>query len=54
MPCLYCTVCSRLAVIAFAHQRKEHTDAIADMAVSHFIEMRDRVADAKFLLKVSS
>jgi kynurenine 3-monooxygenase len=35
----------------FAHQRKEHTDAIADMAVSHFIEMRDRVADAKFLLQ---
>jgi kynurenine 3-monooxygenase len=37
----------------FAHQRKEHTDAIADMAVSHFIEMRDRVADAKFLLQKS-
>jgi kynurenine 3-monooxygenase len=36
---------------AFAQQRKEHTDAIADMAVSHFIEMRDRVADAKFLLQ---
>jgi kynurenine 3-monooxygenase len=35
----------------FSQQRKEHTDAIADMAVSHFIEMRDRVADAKFLLQ---
>lgn len=35
----------------FAQQRKEHTDAIADMAVSHFVEMRDRVADSKFLLQ---
>jgi kynurenine 3-monooxygenase len=35
----------------FTQQRKEHTDAIADMAVSHFIEMRDRVAEAKFLLQ---
>jgi kynurenine 3-monooxygenase len=35
----------------FAQARKEHTDAIADMAVSHFLEMRDRVADAKFLLQ---
>jgi kynurenine 3-monooxygenase len=35
----------------FEQRRKEHTDAITDMAVSHFIEMRDRVADAKFLLQ---
>ena len=35
----------------FTQQRKEHTDAIADMAVSHFVEMRDRVAEAKFLLQ---
>jgi kynurenine 3-monooxygenase len=35
----------------FEQRRKEHTDAIADMAVSHFIEMRDRVADTKFLLQ---
>ena len=31
--------------------RKQHTDAIADMALAHYIEMRDRVADAKFLLQ---
>lgn len=31
--------------------RKPDTDAVADMALDNFIEMRDRVADAKFLLK---
>ncbi len=31
--------------------RKEHTDAIADMAVENFIEMRDRVADPDFLMQ---
>jgi kynurenine 3-monooxygenase len=36
---------------AFEQQRKEHTDAIADMAISNLIEMRDRVADPKFLLQ---
>jgi len=35
----------------FMQQRKEHTDAIAEMAIAHYIEMRDRVADAKFLLQ---
>jgi kynurenine 3-monooxygenase len=35
----------------FGQRRKEHTDAITDMAIGHFIEMRDRVADAKFLLQ---
>lgn len=30
--------------------RKENTDAIADMAVENFVEMRDKVADQKFLL----
>jgi kynurenine 3-monooxygenase len=35
----------------FTQQRKEHTDAIADMAIAHYVEMRDRVADAKFLLQ---
>jgi kynurenine 3-monooxygenase len=35
----------------FEQRRKEHTDAITDMAISHFIEMRDRVADTKFLLQ---
>lgn len=36
---------------AFGQQRKEHTDAIADMAVDNYIEMRDRVADPAFLLQ---
>lgn len=35
----------------FAHLRQAHTDAIADMAVTHYVEMRDRVADPKFLLQ---
>ncbi len=30
-------------------QRKENADAIADMAVENFIEMRDKVADPQFL-----
>ncbi|MGB9152611.1 MAG: NAD(P)/FAD-dependent oxidoreductase [Alphaproteobacteria bacterium] len=32
-------------------QRKPNSDAIADMAVGNFIEMRDTVADPKFQLK---
>ncbi|HTU40438.1 MAG TPA: NAD(P)/FAD-dependent oxidoreductase [Candidatus Aquilonibacter sp.] len=35
----------------FESQRKPNTDAIADMAVENFTEMRDRVADAGFLLR---
>jgi kynurenine 3-monooxygenase len=35
----------------FENQRKINTDAIADMAVENFTEMRDRVADARFLLR---
>jgi kynurenine 3-monooxygenase len=35
----------------FEQQRKINTDAIADMAVENFTEMRDRVADARFLLR---
>lgn len=31
--------------------RKENTDAIADMAVENFSEMRDKVADKRFLLE---
>jgi kynurenine 3-monooxygenase len=31
--------------------RKENTDAIADLAVANFYEMRDRVADENFLLR---
>lgn len=33
----------------FAGQRKPDTDAIADLAVENFVEMRDKVADPHFL-----
>jgi kynurenine 3-monooxygenase len=36
---------------ALEAQRKPNSDAIADMAVENFIEMRDTVADPKFQLK---
>jgi kynurenine 3-monooxygenase len=35
----------------FERERKKDTDAIADLAIRNFIEMRDHVADANFLLK---
>jgi kynurenine 3-monooxygenase len=35
----------------FARARKEDTDAIADLAVENFVEMRDRVADPEFLFQ---
>ena len=35
----------------FEKERKVNTDAIADMAIENFTEMRDRVADARFLLR---
>ena len=35
----------------FYQRRKVHTDAIADMALAHYIEMHDSVADPKFLLQ---
>jgi kynurenine 3-monooxygenase len=35
----------------FERSRKENTDAIADLALENFVEMRDRVADPRFLLK---
>jgi kynurenine 3-monooxygenase len=35
----------------FENQRKINTDAIADMAIDNFTEMRDRVADSRFLLR---
>lgn len=35
----------------FQHIRKANGDAIADMAVENFFEMRDKVADPKFLLR---
>jgi kynurenine 3-monooxygenase len=36
---------------AFAAERKTNADAIADMAVENFTEMRDKVGDARFLLE---
>lgn len=35
----------------FERIRKVNTDAIADLAVENFVEMRDRVADPRFLLQ---
>ena len=35
----------------FQDQRKPNNDAMADMAVYNFVEMRDRVADPRFLLQ---
>jgi kynurenine 3-monooxygenase len=35
----------------FENDRRVNTDAIADMAVENFTEMRDRVADSRFLLR---
>ena len=35
----------------FAEARKPNTDAIADMALENFVEMRDRVGDPRFLLR---
>ena len=36
---------------AFERNRKPNADAIADLAVMNFIEMRDKVADPRFLLR---
>jgi len=35
----------------FEKERKVNTDAIADLAIENFTEMRDRVADSRFLLR---
>jgi kynurenine 3-monooxygenase len=35
----------------FEKVRKTNTDAIADLAVENFVEMRDRVADPRFLFR---
>jgi kynurenine 3-monooxygenase len=35
----------------FERARKINTDAIADLAVENFVEMRDRVADPRFLFR---
>jgi kynurenine 3-monooxygenase len=40
-----------LVFAEFEKERKVNTDAIADMAIENFTEMRDRVADARFLLR---
>lgn len=39
------------AIAAFQEQRKPDTDAIAELALDNFIEMRDLVADNEFLLR---
>ena len=36
---------------AYQLSRKPDSDAIADLAINNFIEMRDKVADPKFLLQ---
>jgi kynurenine 3-monooxygenase len=57
-----CTVLNRLldqygeeswptVMEAFENQRKPNTDAMADLALYNFVEMRDRVADPRFLLQ---
>ena len=35
----------------FENERRVNTDAIADMAIENFAEMRDRVADSRFLFR---
>ena len=35
----------------FETARKANTDAIADLAIENFVEMRDRVADPRFLFR---
>jgi kynurenine 3-monooxygenase len=35
----------------FENERRVNTDAIADMAIENFTEMRDRVADSRFLFR---
>jgi kynurenine 3-monooxygenase len=35
----------------FEERRKVNTDAIADLALENFVEMRDRVGDARFLFR---
>ncbi len=38
-------------IAEFARQRKPDADAIAQLALDNFVEMRDRVADPRFLLQ---
>jgi kynurenine 3-monooxygenase len=39
------------ALVEYERIRKPHTDAIADMALDNFVEMRDHTASAVFLFK---
>jgi kynurenine 3-monooxygenase len=39
------------ALAAFQLERKPNADAIADLSLQHFTEIRDRVADPRFLLR---
>jgi kynurenine 3-monooxygenase len=39
------------SILSFQNYRKEDTDAIAQLALDNFIEMRDLVADEEFLLR---
>ena len=41
----------KLVFKEFEEARKINTDAIADMAIENFVEMRDRVGDPRFLLR---
>jgi len=41
----------RTVFAEFSAVRKPDADAIADMALENFVEMRDRVADSRFLLR---
>ncbi|HRO71594.1 MAG TPA: FAD-dependent monooxygenase, partial [Chitinophagaceae bacterium] len=40
-----------LILPAFQENRKPDTDAIADLAIGNFAEMREKVTDPKFLLQ---
>ncbi len=40
-------------MMKFETERKENTDAIADLAIQNYIEMRDLVSDKNFLLRKS-
>jgi kynurenine 3-monooxygenase len=39
------------ALTAFERERKPNADAIADLSLQHFAEIRDRLADPRFLLR---
>jgi kynurenine 3-monooxygenase len=41
----------KLVFKRFEESRRINTDAIADMAIENFVEMRDRVADPRFLFR---